>query len=95
MSWVIPFEVAPGHGTWKRREQETRKWGRNSPSPKDPLGRGDGLRRAPTVGRREAPRKGRRAEAFRTPPLGGPQPPKAPIWEAAAFFSTAASAGAS
>ena len=29
------------------------------------------------------------------PHLLGRQPPKAPIWEAAAFFSTAASTGAS
>ena len=56
---------------------------------------GDGHRRAPAVGRREAPGKGRRAGAFRTPAPWGRQPPKAPIWEAAAFFSTAASAGAS
>ena len=54
----------------------------------------DGHRRAPAVGRREAPVKGRGREPFGPPPLGR-QPPKAPIWEAAAFFSTAASTGAS
>jgi hypothetical protein len=37
---------------------------------------------------------GRGAEAVRPPPHGR-QPPKAPIWEAAAFFSTVASAEAS
>ena len=57
-------------------------------------GEGDGYRRAPAVGRREAPGKGRGGGLSDPRPLGR-QPPKAPIWEAAAFFSTAASAGAS
>jgi hypothetical protein len=39
--------------------------------------------------------EGREGGAFRTPPPRGRQPAKAPIWEEAAFFSTAASAGAS
>ena len=54
---------------------------------------GDGHRRAPAVGRREAPAKG--GGGLSDPASWGRQPPKAPIWEAAAFFSTAASAGAS
>ena len=51
-----------------------------------------GLRRLGAARRRR--REGGR-EPFGPPPRWGRQPPKAPIWEAAAFFSTAASAGAS
>jgi hypothetical protein len=55
---------------------------------------GDGHRRAPAVGAaRRQEREGGR-EPLGPPPLER-QPPKAPIWEVAAFFSTVASAEAS
>jgi hypothetical protein len=47
------------------------------------------------IGARRGAEEGKGAGAFRTPPRWGRQPPKAPIWEAAAFFSTAGSAEAS
>ena len=39
--------------------------------------------------------EGKGGGSLSDPPPRGRQPAKAPIWEAAAFFSTAASAGAS
>ena len=53
----------------------------------------DGKRRQAELWRREAP--GREGGGLSDPRPSGRQPPKAPIWEAAALFSTAASAGAS
>jgi hypothetical protein len=49
---------------------------------------------APTVGRRKAPVGKGGGRLSDTRPVGR-QPAKAPIWEAAAFFSTVASAEAS
>ena len=48
-------------------------------------------------GHRMAQKRGndRGRRPFGPRPRWGRQPPKAPIWEAAAFFSTAASTGAS
>jgi hypothetical protein len=68
-----------------------RRTGRIDPAEREDEGRQTTAR---GVGRREAP-GGKGGGGLSDPRLLGRQPPKAPIWEVAAFFSTAASAGAS
>ena len=78
MSWVVPFGLHPvmKPGTCANRKQESQAGTRPASALSD--GYGDGHRRAPAVERREAPGKGRRAGAFRIPPLGGVSPRKLP-----------------